>query len=454
VADLTEKLRAKPDDARVAADLVTALLVDVDDAAQAAKYAPAATADPALQRAAALAVKDPSDLSEPEAAELGDWFKSHARGAGKPAALAHARACYERFLALHPKEDVQRLKVKLALDEMGPATAVSAGVKPPASTAAGRVVNLKPLIDPERDGLAGTWRRDKDDIVMESGPRASPLRVPYQPPEEFDLRVEFTRVGEKGGVDLVWTGPDGKPARWKLSTHDAPLDSARHTAVLRVRKNEVTGLLDGKEIARAKPDDQDWTAEAQASVGAGAVGVVCNIGPTRFHAIDLVEVSGKGRPAAHGSADAKDWRVLTWDAPNGKWADAPLDRITVTVKDGVLEARNTAPGKTRAILYYTRGPTDGSLASTFVWSGAAELALRPTDGGDDAIAYTVPDDKWHTARWRRTDGQIGLFVDEEPAQLQGRNHPDGNGSKFLCFELDPNQVVRIKHFALTPRQGG
>ena len=63
--------------------------------------------------------------------------------------------------------------------------------------------------------------------------------------------------------------------------------------------------------------------------------------------------------------------------------------------------------------------------------------------------YAIPDDKPHSARWRRSAGGIGLFVDEQQAQLVGRNNPDGGGTKYVCFELDPGQGVRVRHFAIT-----
>jgi len=449
IAELTGKLRAKPDDAKVAGELVTALLVDNDDPVGAAKYA--AVADGTLRHISELAVKDVAELTEGEAVQLGDWYKLHAHGFGKSATLARARGCYERFMSLHAKEDVQRLKVRLALDEIGATVVVKPSKPAPAAVAVeknSRVVKLIPLVDLERDPLAGTWRRDKDELVMEAGMRYSPIRFAYQPPEEFDLRVEFTRVEGKGSVGLLWSTAEGRPAYWN-AVDSKSADEGRHTALLRVRKGEISTFLDGKAVAHGTPDAPEWVGEANTSVGAGSLGVAAHVGPTRFHVIEVVEVSGKGRSGAHGDADLKDWRVLLWDAQGGRWVDGPLEKITVTVKDGVLEARNTAAGKAKALVYFVRQPMEANFSANFVWSGGGEISLRPTDGADDAIAYSVPDDKWHSARWRRTDGQIGLFVDEQQAPLNARNNPDGGTAKFFCFELEANQTLRVRHFALT-----
>ena len=53
-----------------------------------------------------------------------------------------------------------------------------------------RTVDLIPLIDVDKDAVSGTWTLDHGAIVSDESDWAR-LRIPYEPPDEYDFRIEF-----------------------------------------------------------------------------------------------------------------------------------------------------------------------------------------------------------------------------------------------------------------------
>src|SRR5262249_20380875 len=59
--------------------------------------------------------------------------------------------------------------------------------------------DLMPLIDPARDTVRGNWQKSGTDLCSDNG-WSSRVRIPYQPPEEYDFRIAFTRTS---GIESV-----------------------------------------------------------------------------------------------------------------------------------------------------------------------------------------------------------------------------------------------------------
>lgn len=66
----------------------------------------------------------------------------------------------------------------------------------------GTPVDLLPLIDLERDALWGSWRRTPDRIVCDGGARAHRLQIPYEAPDEYDLRVTVRRKSDQSSFHI------------------------------------------------------------------------------------------------------------------------------------------------------------------------------------------------------------------------------------------------------------
>ncbi len=183
-----------------------------------------------------------------------------------------------------------------------------------------RTVNLLPLLDPARDAVHGAWKREGGDLVSDGSVAYARLRLPYQPPEEYDFRIEFT---QRGGSDLLQllTGR-GRSFTWLMGAWGGRWDcfdtvkghpctreggnilgaasgvrrGGRHVSVVQVRKDSIAAFLDGKLVVRHPTDFSDLGIPREWSVGEGALGLGTTFCTTVFHAVEVVEVSGTGKP--------------------------------------------------------------------------------------------------------------------------------------------------------------
>jgi hypothetical protein len=117
------RLKEDPNNQPARNALVQTLLVDLDDPAKAAEFV-TADCDPALQKYVPAAAKGVEAAPALAALELGDWYWDLAHAAAthpRPAMLLRARAYYERVLATHETEDLNRTKATLAVKRIGEA---------------------------------------------------------------------------------------------------------------------------------------------------------------------------------------------------------------------------------------------------------------------------------------------------------------------------------------------
>ncbi|MDB5333404.1 MAG: hypothetical protein JWP03_4555 [Phycisphaerales bacterium] len=187
-----------------------------------------------------------------------------------------------------------------------------------------RVVNLLPLIDARRDAIGGDWKFVNRELVTDGGKWCS-LRIPYEPPTEYDFRVSFTRVQGNGAVAQLisrssrgcawimgWRGNTvcgldmigGQGADGDLNpTHDvrqSVLTNGRvHVSLMQIRKDSITTFLDGKVITKFKTDYSNvggirdrW---GEFSTKTPAIGLGSENSQVVFHSADLTPVSGTGR---------------------------------------------------------------------------------------------------------------------------------------------------------------
>ena len=202
---------------------------------------------------------------------------------------------------------------------------VAAGRKP---------VNLLTLVDPQRDAVAGVWQRNpiSGELVADNTANAR-LEIPYQPPAEYDLEIQFTRVAGfdtvtevlvQNGRQFTWVmggyantvfGFEHLPGKGAL-LYQNPIrarscltNGKRYSSVVQVRKDSITVYFNGKLLTCWKTDGAafalpDWTKLRNGNT----LGLRCHGGPTIFHAADLYEVTGQGKtvdvaPAAPANPD-------------------------------------------------------------------------------------------------------------------------------------------------------
>lgn len=191
--------------------------------------------------------------------------------------------------------------------------------KPPA----GPVTDLLKLVNAEKDVVEGKWsvqpgklllltKRDPDGVW----PR---VEIPYHPPEEYDLKVQFRHTG-KGEVVLLLSKA-GNPFAFELGgtgntvfalskVKETPgdggtaslrkprcLEGARvYTALVEVRNDSVRAYLDELLIVYASiSGPKDLSLAPEYALRAGDIlGLACG-NQSVILGIEIAEVKGKGR---------------------------------------------------------------------------------------------------------------------------------------------------------------
>jgi hypothetical protein len=308
---LKSRIEKDPADGKAAVELVRLLLVEADQPTEAGEYLKAVT-DPGTRTVIKLATRPVDELDEAEALKLGEWYKSQAASAtpgGQANAGRRARACYERFLAQHEAEDAQRLAATMALKELAPAPVRTDGP-----------VDVLALVDPKLDAKGGTWTLDKRAGLVSGKGQVSKLRIPYQPPEEYDLLVKLTRL--EGDDAVCFTLPHGKErltcivAMTALSFEQLDgtfwleqpftfkaasiLEKGRpYVLRLEVRNGSVAAVLNGKLVAAAQFEKAE-IVDGGLDTGPDALGVVTWNCSAALHAMHVVAVTGEGKPLERG----------------------------------------------------------------------------------------------------------------------------------------------------------
>lgn len=164
---------------------------------------------------------------------------------------------------------------------------------PPPESRWEQASGLLPMVDPARDAVAGSWKKEKGALVSAASSRAR-IEIPWRAATEYDLRVEFVRRdgAENAAVVLPWKGSSFV---WKTP----PLENGiLHTAVFRVRNDGITTLLTGprtesRSTTSARgPAEPKWALRDPAVIGLGADESILEI-----RGVEILEFSGNGSRA-------------------------------------------------------------------------------------------------------------------------------------------------------------
>jgi hypothetical protein len=179
-------------------------------------------------------------------------------------------------------------------------------------------VNLLPLIDLKQDAVSGAWTL-KEGALQSDASQFARIEIPYRPPEEYDLRVVFTRKDGSGDVHPVLT-KGGRSFLWLMGAYgnqlfgfhgvggvegkDHPASVRRprcleadrpYTCIVQVRNNLLRGYVDGQLLVECPVDygsarmDKSWKLRDESLLGLACAGNVVT-----FHKIELLERTGKG----------------------------------------------------------------------------------------------------------------------------------------------------------------
>jgi hypothetical protein len=181
------------------------------------------------------------------------------------------------------------------------------------------VVDLLKLIDLKRDTVKGVWKVDDSGGLVSPSVRDARVVFRYQPPEEYDFHIEFTRLsGEATTVQMVAHG--GHRCVWLVGLEDrirgfenidrrgvfanatavkGPAISTigqRYSSVVKVRKDGLAAYLDGTLVAEYKTDGSDLSVTPHWNIGESPLGIGTSSNETVFHVAEIREVTGRGHP--------------------------------------------------------------------------------------------------------------------------------------------------------------
>lgn len=188
-----------------------------------------------------------------------------------------------------------------------------------ASPAWSRTIDLMELIDTKTDAVAGEWRLEGKSLISDDTKEAR-IHIPYEPPEEYDFRINFARKQGEGEV-VQFLAKAGRLFYWQVGAWDNTVmgfgeingakanrnpttvlkkgclkNDQRYVSVVSARRDGVKAYLDSKLISQWKTDYRDlgvaapWTMRDNRLLGLGS-----RRSPMIFYRIELVEVAGKGR---------------------------------------------------------------------------------------------------------------------------------------------------------------
>jgi len=182
-------------------------------------------------------------------------------------------------------------------------------------------VDLLPPVQPARDALWGRWARRGDHLQSDATPYAR-LEVPYELPEEYNIRLTFRRLtgadavalilSHKGASFVLEMGADrnrlitlvppeardaaGAPAARRPLCLE---NKVRHETFVRVRRDGVQAALDGVPVLEWNGDPSRLGIGASWRLREGrTLGVGSHASPTAFEKLEILEIRGAGRRLA------------------------------------------------------------------------------------------------------------------------------------------------------------
>jgi hypothetical protein len=206
------------------------------------------------------------------------------------------------------------------------AATVTAGMPvEPAKTADGvnaglRKVNLLKLVDPSRDAINGNWTLKGGVLLCDPGRELqSHIEFSYTPPEEYDYRIVFVRVGGREGIEAIcraggrqfgcivggWKNTiagfqmiDGRFADNNRATNKVGAwlsNNQRYTFVVKVRKDGAESILDDKQITSIKTNYTDVGLFGPHKLSRPDTIGLHAASPVRVESAEIIEVTGEGK---------------------------------------------------------------------------------------------------------------------------------------------------------------
>ena len=200
---------------------------------------------------------------------------------------------------------------------------VMAVAPPPTENAWAKSTNLLSMVELPGCIASGTWTVQDNKLI--SGREAfARVMLPFMPPEEYDVRLQFSRLSGVGEVALLlpagaerafsvelggWRNTSNgfqayrgerRPDHFGTAKSARALDNHRlYTLEVQVRKEGVSATLDGRPLLSGSGTVglTDLSLDACWALRARGFGLGSNASPAEFHRLDLLAVTGTGAGA-------------------------------------------------------------------------------------------------------------------------------------------------------------
>jgi hypothetical protein len=173
-------------------------------------------------------------------------------------------------------------------------------------------IELLPYIDLNRDIVKGKWLKEGKVLQCDDTNFAPRVQIRYEPPEEYDLIVQFSQPklrhpiavmlpNRNGGTVILKVGMRNgndfqlSTNRKEVKTPNLLKPNIAHTIAVQVRRNWIRALLDNRELVRLKSDLKNLTVDNWNKMpDPRFLGVGCD-DPTSFYVIRVTEIGGVGK---------------------------------------------------------------------------------------------------------------------------------------------------------------
>ena len=198
-----------------------------------------------------------------------------------------------------------------------------------------KAVDLLKLIDVGKDRKNGHWNMNEFWVASTGDDSFARLELPYHPPDEYDFRIDFTPQGanpdvnqllSKAGQNFHFMPAGNSNSLTGFAIVNGAFENAstirkspclksgqRYSSIVQVRNDGVKAFVDGKLVTELKTDYLNLTLIPSARLtDAAALAVLSHNCRTVFHAIQVIEVTGKGtfvRPTDPAAIEAEKKRA-------------------------------------------------------------------------------------------------------------------------------------------------
>ncbi|HET6251513.1 MAG TPA: TIR domain-containing protein [Tepidisphaeraceae bacterium] len=295
-----------------------------------------------------------------------------------------------------------------------------------------RVVDLMKVVDVKRDTVAGVWSKEEGELSNNTA-SFPVIATSYQPPAEYNFRVEFTRNSSYGdsGVGEVLSS-HGRRFSWSLGAGNETLkDGRKYLFVVCVREKAITAYLDGQLIG--KKDPQDMT-RSEWDMGLDELGVGSYRCSVVFHKLEVVEVSGPGHVTPAPLPDARQiTQLLVHQHPVQRIQFSPDGRILSTNREEAIlwdVPKKTLLRKVQCTGVHNLLSPDGSL---LLLEEDGEMSVQNPNSGD--VQFPIRDN----AGWQPE--AVAFSADASQIAITGGNDitvvRDARSGKVLHKWTDP-----------------